>query len=174
MKTDASFTKRKPKVSLTQAVKLIHHWTKTQLGNVTNKQMPPICLPVGDKRLMVGAYSVEKLSGNIWRVRDNNRELVHDFVSRPSAVFFCVCVQTNQIPLSHELLKNDNQLGLLESELSILNARFKRAITGGDKFVVQLYAAKLVEAIAHRKKAKAVLEKTLRSAKYLKLWENMP
>lgn len=174
MKTDALYTKRKFRADLAVAVKSIHHWTKAQLNKIKTNEKVPVCVPIGTNRLLVGSYYVEKITDRVWRVKDNNQEFVHDFVSRPSAVFYCVCVQTNQLPLSNKLLKYDNQLGLLEADFSLLKIRFKQAQTKKDSFYIQLYAAKLAQIIVQQKEARHLLEKTLKSAKYLKLWENLP
>lgn len=174
MKTDALSTKRKFKIDLAIAVKSMHRWAKAQLTSIKQEQKLPLCLELGPALLAVGEYRIEKLSENVWRVKDSNKEFVHDFISRPSAVFYAVCMQTNQIPLSHKILKHDNQLGLLESDCSLLRVRFKQAQKKKDGFYTQLYAAKLAQNIAQKREARLLLEKTLRSAKYLKLWENMP
>jgi hypothetical protein len=174
MKTDASSTKRKPGVELTNAISSIHRWTKIQFNNIKSQEKLPVCWSAGNNRLIIGNYYVEKITDRAWRVKDHNREFVHDFVSKPSAVFYSLCMQVNQIPLSHKLLKHDNQLGLLEADFSFLKIRYKKAQEKKDLFYLQLYAAKLTQNLAQQKAARLLLEKTLRSAKYLKLWENMP
>lgn len=174
MKTDASFIKRKHKADATQAVASLCAWAKNQLSIVKNEQRLPVCFPLGKNSLMVGNYRVEKISDRVWQVKDHNHSFVHNFVSRSSAVIYCVCAQTNQLALSLRLLKDDNQLGLLETSFMLLKHRFKQAQGKKDTFQLQLYAAKLTQNVAQLKEAQLSLKKTLRSAKYLKLWENMP
>ena len=172
MKTDALSTRKSLKINST--VELISQWTQVQLSDIKKKQKLPVCWALSSGAYMIGNYLVEQKLTKTWRTSDHNREFVHNFVSKTAAILYCLCIQVGQLVLANKLRKHDAELGLLETDAEFFRYSLLTAKNNKNDFKISLWVARLTQNLAQQRHARSLLEKTLKSAKYLKLWEQVP
>lgn len=172
MKTDASYTKRKSAADL--AIQSLRQWTQQQLNNIKKTQTLPLCWESSDGSFIVGEYRVKKLAERCWQTTNQHNDPIHIFISKATAFFYCLCTQAGHINLAEKILKYDAELGLLESDAEFFQRSIIKAKNRHDDFKLQLWRSRLTQNLALQKRSRGLLEKTVRSAKYLKLWEQLP
>lgn len=182
MKRAKSFTKRKPKfydkLGFTEAqvetvarmtTEYLKYWTDQELKRLAIEENVPVCLSVGNNGYIVGKFHVEKLHGDCWRVYDQNKELVHDFGHKLSAIFYCLSDHKNKHSLANQILQRDNEVCKLQSDVDNYMYTIRISRKKNDYFKVDLANNRYIQATIQLKQASEELEKTLNTAKYLKV-----
>jgi hypothetical protein len=108
-----------------------------------------------------------------WRVLDNNQELVHDFSRKLSAVFYCLTTQLNKLNLARSILTADTAVGKLELDQDYYMYSIKNYAKKQDFFRVDLAKLRYIQAEHELRFANQELEKTINTAKYLKVQERL-
>jgi hypothetical protein len=148
-------------------------WTDRELQDLVLNQKLPVCLPIGNHGLLVGRYKMMPQGKDCWRVLDNNGEKVHDFSRKLSAVFYCLTTQINKLNLAREILTADTTVGRLELDQDYYTHTLKTSLKKQDYFKADLAKLRYIQAEHELKFAIRELEKTINTAKYLKVQERL-
>jgi len=188
MKPGARHTKRKhkpkayEKLGFTQdqieqaaraTTEYLKEWTDRELQDLVLNQKIPVCLPIGDHGFLIGRYRMYPVGKHTWRVLDNNQELVHDFSRKLSAVFYCLTTQLNKLNLARSILTADTAVGKLELDQDYYMYSIKNYAKKQDFFRVDLAKLRYIQAEHELRFANQELEKTINTAKYLKVQERL-
>jgi hypothetical protein len=171
MKTAASSTKKElGKFLVDLAISEIETWASTELKNLRNTLEFPICIQLSDKKWVIGSYTVKHLAQNSWQVTHDDN-VVHVFYSKQASMFYPVFMALHYYKTADNLLKADQEAAKLNDEMQFYSAKLSKHTQ--DSFKQQLWEAKYINARAKYRYAKSDLEKTLKSAKYCKIWEKI-
>ena len=151
----------------------LKEWTDRELQDLVLNQKLPVCLPIGNHGLLVGRYKMMPVGKDCWRVLDNNGELVHDFSRKLSAVFYCLTTQINKLNLARAILTADTSVGRLELDQDYYAHTMKTSLKKQDYFKADLAKLRYINAQQQLKFANQELEKTINTAKYLKVQERL-
>ena len=188
MKPGARHTKRKhkpkayEKLGFTQdqieqaaraTTEYLKEWTDRELQDLVLNQKIPVCLPIGDRGFLIGRYRMYPVGKHTWRVLDNNQEFVHDFSRKLSAVFYCLTTQLNKLNLARSILTADTAVGKLELDQDYYMYSIKNYAKKQDFFRVDLAKLRYIQAQHELVFANQELEKTINTAKYLKVQERL-
>jgi hypothetical protein len=145
----------------TVSTQYIKEWTDKQLKSYLNK---PVVIPVGNYGFLVGPYRVKGQNSNCWRVEQQDGKVLHDFVSKSSAILYCINSMKNYSAAA-ELLELDRQLGKLDKDIEFYKYTIKNT---KNEFKVEIALNRYSDARMQRRSVYNILKKTLNSAKYLK------
>lgn len=151
----------------------LKEWTDRELQDLVLNQKIPVCLPIGDRGFLIGRYRMYPIGKHTWRVLDNNQEFVHDFSRKLSAVFYCLTTQLNKLNLAREILTADTAVGKLELDQDYYMYSIKNYTKKQDFFRVDLAKLRYIQAEHDLGFANQELEKTINTAKYLKVQERL-
>ena len=151
----------------------LKEWTDRELRHLVVDQKLPVCLPLGAHGFLIGRYQMRPEGKHTWRVLDNNQDFVHDFSRKLSAVFYCLTTQLNKLNLAREILIADNIVGKLEMDQDHYMHSIKSYTKKQDFFRVDLARMRFIQADLQLKFAVGELEKTINTAKYLKVQERL-
>ena len=151
----------------------LKEWTDRELQNLVINEKLPVCLPLGNRGFLIGRYRMYPVGKHTWRVLDNNQEFVHDFSRKLSAVFYCLTTQLNKLNLAREILTADTAVGKLELDQDYYMYSIKNYTKKQDFFRVDLAKLRYIQAQHQLRFANQELEKTINTAKYLKVQERL-
>lgn len=181
MKTAESSTKRKNKNLADQRIDLaadittqyLKYWTDKELKRLTQDEKLPVCLPLGNRGFLVGSYKVLSIGQHCWRVLDHNDELVYDFGRKLSAVFYCLTTQANKLNLARYIVIADTRVSRLEIDQDTYVNTRRINLKKKDYFRADLANMRYINNRYQLHYANEELEKTINTAKYLKVQERL-
>jgi len=182
MKTAKSSTKNKSNKNLADrridlaadiATQYVKYWTQNELKRLALDENLPVCLALGDRGFLIGHYKVMSIGQHCWRVLDHNDERVHDFGRRLSAVFYCLTTQANKFNLAREILAADTQVSRLEADQDTFANTRHINLKKKDYFRADLANMRYINTRYQLHHANEELEKTINTAKYLKVQEKL-
>jgi hypothetical protein len=186
MKQARSHTRKKPKFyeklgftqqQVNQAAEIttqyLKAWTDRELRYLTIHQKVPVCLPIGDTGFLIGRYKLEKIKETCWRVVDANGMLVSDFTSKISAVCYALAGHLNHINLANMLLKADTAVSKLEMDQEYYQHTMRLNLKKQNYFKADLANFRYLDCKIKLQVAKTELQKTINTAKYLKVQEQL-
>jgi len=146
----------------------VRQWTKKEARKLAFSEIVIIPATWG---FQVGKFSV-KSNEHVWQVYNSFNELQHSFGDRRSAITWCIFDQINKFKLRDRLWAEDTKLSNLVQDQKHYTYSKQKALKKKDLFSVDVFNARLAEVESQLEPAKQDLEKTLKSAKYLKgIWE---
>lgn len=167
------FTRDQIEQAARATTEYLKEWTDRELQHLVLEQKIPVCLPIGDRGFLIGRYQMRPIGNHTWRVLDNNQEFVHDFSRKLSAVFYCLTTQLNKLNLAREILTADTSVGKLELDQDYYMYSIKNYTKKQDFFRVDLAKLRYIQAQHDLRFANQELEKTINTAKYLKVQERL-
>ena len=181
MKPVKSYTKNKNKTLADQRIdfaadvttQYLKYWTTNELKRLTLNESLPVCLPLGNRGFLIGYYKVLSINQYCWRVLDHNDELVNDFGRKLSAVFYCLTTQANKLNLAREILTADSQVSRLETDQENYANTRRISLKKKDYFRADLANMRYINTRYQLHHANEELEKTINTAKYLKVQEKL-
>jgi hypothetical protein len=168
MKLEKSYTKRKVDEAIVGIINQIKEFTYSQLYEIITKSKDPLVYAVSDTEYVLSRYIVVK-TNDVWRVMTHLGDIDHDFHNKNSAIIYAIMLMQNKINLSEKIAKADTEVLYSKNEMDLYRAKLTAASKGQDAFKQELYAAKFSNSRVRYINAREDLEKTLRTAKYLKL-----
>lgn len=148
----------------------IDHWAEQKFNNIRYGSGYPVCVPLGANRWIVGHYELKKRGECRYQLYLND-ELVHTFYTKQSAMFYAVFNHKGYFKTGDNILSQDARVLKLSDDVDFYKIRLhKRNL---DSFKYELYINKLSEAENKLKCARVELAKTIHSAKYMKVWDNI-
>ncbi len=186
MKQAKSHTRKKPKfyekLGFTQqqvnhaaavTTQFLKEWTDRELRYLALNKKLPVCLPIGDHGFLIGKFRLEKIQDNCWRVKNNNDVAVSDFTSKISAVCYAFAEHLNHTTLARNLLKVDNLVSKLEMDQQYYQHTIRTNLKKQDYFRADLAKLRYLDCNFQLQTARRELEKTINTAKYLKVQEKL-
>ena len=141
--------------------KYLINWTKKELKHYRTQ---PVVIPHGNHGFFIGSYKVTGITKECWAVEQLDYRHIHDFISKQSAILFCLLKVTNRQQMANELLLIDNKLGNLDNDI----AQYQHTLqTSKDKLKLGVVLNRYIDAKLQRRAYLNILKKTLNSAKYL-------
>ncbi len=153
------------------AINRIDHWAQTQFEEIRYKSGFPVCIALDSSNWIVGHYELEKLSEHRYRLSLNGDD-IHTFYSKQSAIFYAVFNSQGYFKTGDNILKQDAKVLKFSDEVDMFKFKLykNRKL---DSFKYDLYINRLSEAENKLKCARIELTKTIQSAKYMKVWDNI-
>jgi hypothetical protein len=149
---------------------LLDHWSKEELTRLSSNGTL-VCIQTGKNNYRIGQYNLQRHPIG-WHVQHYHGHDAQDFFNKQAAVFYCLYCSRNKYHTAREFLLEDQNLGLLQSELDMLYQQLKLAVERKDEWKQDLYLARLSWTKPQFEYARDNLQKKVNSAKYSKVWEN--
>lgn len=167
----AQSTKRKlGKKLVALAINKINDWAANQFDEIRYKSNYPVCIQTAPTQWIVGFYELNKLGEHRFQLTLNG-ESVHTFYSKQSAIFYAVFNSQGYYKTGDNILNHDSQVLKFSDDVDLFRFRlYKRNL---DSFKYDLYVNRLSEAETKLKYAREELTKTIQTAKYMKVWDNI-
>lgn len=150
---------------------VLAYWTRQEVQSlVRNGTLLVLRIPNGYR---IGSFRMTARN-EMWYVTNEFNDLNYEFANKSAAVFFCLFEYKRYFQRSKELLHQDAEVNRLEKDQRILNHKYKKACTSKDTFGQDLYQARLSDINPKLAFAREQLEKLIKSAKYIKIWDTQP
>jgi hypothetical protein len=167
------FTKQQVNQAAEITTQYLKAWTDRELRYLAINKNIPVCLPIGDHGFLIGRYKLEKLHDNCWRVSDINNCVINDFTSKISAASYAFAEHLNHLNLARSLLKADSVVSKLEIDQYYYQNTIKISLKKQDYFRADLAKLRYLDCNLQLQSARRELEKTINTAKYLKVQERL-
>ena len=152
------------------ATDYIKHWTNREIGKLHRDEKTPICIPVKNG-YRVGLYHLTVYPNRTCAVYDHNREFVHCFESKVSAVLYTIYTIKNRLYIADELLLWDREINKNYADMLNLRRIIEAARKREDYNVVDSRLARFEVAETKLNFAREKIAQIHRIAKLNKVWE---
>jgi hypothetical protein len=150
--------------------RLLGEWTQRQVQQISVNEKTPYIWPLSPSSFIIGNYRVVGKNG-YWTVLNTYYEVLHQFDSKLSAVFYCLCEQKGRLKLAQSIRALDSEVKRLKNDIVHFESSVNRAIANKKGDSVAIWDARLYDARLQLQAASLQLQKSLTSAKYIKYWE---
>ena len=148
----------------------IKQWTDRELENIRTANQIPVCIPVkGGYRL--GGYRIQVFPNKTTELYNLNRELVHTFDNKISAVLYTIYMIKMNYKPADEIMFWDKEINKNYTDLLSLKRTIERARKSQDYESVDIRTARLEIAQANLDFAKDKISALHSHAKFNKVWE---
>lgn len=144
-------------------------WTKQEIQNLV-KQGDLVIIPLANNGLQVAQFSIVP-EHKIWKVISTRSSEQLCFNEKLSALFYCLFEHKQMYRSSAELLLQDRLLGKLENDEQFYRHKYTIALKKQDTFKQELWEARLSSTTPHVNLAREQLQKMIKRAKYIKIWD---
>jgi len=169
-KTSAKHIPAEIAVHLDTFTDYIKQWTDRELENIRTANQIPVCIPVkGGYRL--GGYRIQVFPNKTTELYNLNRELVHTFDNKISAVLYAIYTIKMNYKTADEIMLWDKEIYKNYSDFVNLKRTIDRARKSQDYEIVDIRTARLEIAQANLEFARDKLSLLHRRAKFNKVWE---
>lgn len=155
-----------------RAVHFLKKWSQEELARLmeqTSKgHQTPLIIKVPNKGYIIGNYFLEQIDLNWWRLVYRYSDQERLFFNKLSAVCYAVYSQTNNYTRANQILHDDEQIGRLTLKTEQYYFRYKQAIKKKNTHKTDLFWVRYQETSHKLSNSKNLLEKSLKSAKYIK------
>jgi hypothetical protein len=175
MKTIESFTKSQAGELLVEfALSEIKNWARHEFRNISKKSRIPLCIELNNNHWQIGDFTIRHINSHNYTVTRWGK-LVHEFYSRPAAIFYAAFTAMRRYPIADELMNTDAETALSWAETEFYKTKCEQLLKlkNYDKFKYQLYNARYINARTQFIAARQRLNIQLKTAKYHKLWETL-
>lgn len=164
-------TRKEAEQVIEYTAKYISNWTQRELSRIkVSKNLPP-CWPLAGGGLVVGRFKLlpEK---SLWRRYNQHNEPEELFSDKKSAIFHSLLYQLGYIILADQIRRQDAEVLRLRNDVVHYNHNLETAIKAHDSFKIGVISARYDDAKLRLKIAENHLQKSFKTAKYLKVWDN--
>ena len=148
-------------------VNKIAKWTSSEISKLAFSNDEPRCVAISNSHYRVGNYTIKQQDEYCWRVTYDAFE--HDFMFKKSAIFYCLAQQFGKFELAYRILDSDQKLADHSNDFNLFQLRLKGDTA--DKWKRQFYLSRKKQAHSRCLAARTQLQKSLKLAKYYKLWK---
>jgi hypothetical protein len=149
-------------------IEKIRRFTDNELTKLANTESDlPFCYQIGTD-ILVGKNKVVKINDNCWRVIEEGQQ-AFDFFNRKDAIYYCIALHKQQLPLAKSIKDNDSLLNRLEFDAILYRRRYKTAQQNADTWGEEFYSTRYTETMAKIDQVKKEIKKNLNLAKYIKV-----
>ena len=139
----------------------INNWTKEELKRYRTE---PVVIPLGNYGFLIVNLKISGIHADCCRVEQLDGEHIHDFTSKITAILFCLLNTKNKLDSANQLLKLDDKIGRLDVDLKNYECIMRKT---QDSFKYSNLLNRSINAKIQRRGLIKLLQKTLKSAKYL-------
>ena len=155
-----------------QTVDYMRKWSQaeieTMINNAARTQQMPIIARIGKNGFIVGNYAVQFENDRWWKLSNRFSDTVYVFTSKLSAVLYAIYRQTGKINQADKILAEDEEVSRLTTKTEQYYFRYKQAQKKKNLHNVDLFFVRYQETSRKLNASRSLLEKTLKSAKYIK------
>jgi hypothetical protein len=172
-RTKRKFVKKKsgsviPRKITNATTDYIKQWTERELGKIQIESQP-VCVPLKNGYL-VGLYHLTINPNKTCDVLDPNKEFVHRFESKISAILYAIYISKRQYWRSDEILYWDKEVNKNYTDVASLRHAIDQAQKRKDYVIVDTRQARLEMAETRLNLAREHILKIHKTAKYYKVW----
>ena len=183
MKMVKSYTRRKfvkktasnkidPTVAkeLDKATDYIKQWTQRELGKLQENQDTSICIPT-NTGYKIGLYNLQVYPNKTCELFDRNKESVHVFENKISAILYTVYSIKKKYWLADNILRIDTEINKNYTDMIALRRGIARAALEKDYVALDSRQNRLEIAEQELGLARSKMSQFHRTAKLNKVWE---
>lgn len=148
----------------------IKHWTVDRTREILKTDPMPIIVPT-KQGFMVGTMAAKRNKNTTWTVFNCWQECVAVFSWKSSAITYCVLEHLKKYTASRQIQLLDARMTKFEVDLEHYQRSLRTSIAKKDTAKTDFVWARYLYAKAQHEEAKNNLEKSLKSNKYLKVWD---
>jgi len=152
------------------ATDYIKQWTTRELGKLQQAQTSPLCIPVKNG-YRIGLYQLTVYPNKTCDVFDHNREFLHRFEGKVSAILYVIYTIKKQYWSADEILHWDREINKCYTDMLALRNIIQKARERKDYVTVDTRTPRLEIAETRLNLARDKISKIHKTAKYYKIWE---
>lgn len=145
----------------------ISYWTNTELGKLTKST--PLCIPLKNG-YRIGLYTLTVNKNRTCELRDSNREFVHTFDNKISAILYTVYTIKNNLRKADEIITLDKEINKNYMDILAMKGIQAQAKARKDYETVDIRQSRLEIAQKQLEIARDKISKIHIHAKYNKVW----
>lgn len=154
-----------------KTARYVNQWTTKELFRLAQTSTKPICLPRPDAGYFIGKYEVWPQSGQ-WICQNYFTHETLNFNQKQSAVFYSLCNSAGYVKLADAIANSDAEITKLQNDLEFYNHSLRISTSKADEFRMILYKSRITDTRFKLNIVFKQLQKTIRHAKYLKVWSD--
>lgn len=148
------------------------NWTKSELLSLMNrgviKKCPMVMMKISNNGYIIGTHLIDQQRNGSWKLSHYLGDYTYTFLSKFSAVSFSIMYQTGRINQALQLLSQDNNVSRLALKSEQFYLRYQQYSKKKDPIKTGIFLTRYLETKYRLKESKNLLEKSLKSAKYIK------
>lgn len=148
----------------------IKKWTDRELNKIQIEAVAPLCIPVKNG-YRIGLYHLQIHPNKTCDVLNPNREFMHCFDSKISAILYTIYVSKHQYWRSDEILHWDQEINKHYADVANLRYIIEQAQKRKDYLTVDTRMPRLEIAETRLNLAREHISKIHKTGKYNKVWE---
>jgi hypothetical protein len=152
------------------ATDYIKQWTTRELGKLQQEQTTPLCIPVKNG-YRIGRYQLTVNPNKTCDVLDVNREFVHRFENKISAILYTIYTIKQNYWNADNILVCDREINKCYTDMISLRNTVEKARQRKDYVTVDTRMPRLEMAESRLNLARDKISKLHNTAKYYKIWE---
>jgi hypothetical protein len=148
----------------------LKRWTSRELHKIQQEQKSPLCIPLNNG-YKIGLYQLTVYPNKTCDVLDPNKDLMHTFDNKISAILFAIYTIKKQYYIADDLLLWDKEIN--KNYIEMINYRriIESARRRSDFVTVDTRMPRLEMAETRLNLARDKISKIHKTAKYYKIWE---
>ena len=151
----------------------LNYWTQKEVSTLV-KNGVLVVLPLEHRQgYQVGKYHIWKHNDS-WIVLNIGNDSSIRFRDRLAAVFYSVFESRKLFHRAQEIWQADQLVRRLDYDQSFYRHKYKKACELHNEFAQDLYQARLSDVVPQLDFAQEHLQKMIKSAKYIKIWDTQP
>lgn len=159
------------KLLIELAIDKVDCWTSKNLLKLRQNSKFPICIKINPNNWMVGLFDIKCLGEQCYKVKKVDKN-IHEFYSKQAAFFYAFFESLREYDLSTRLLLADIHCAKYFDEIRFFTNKLNSKNVSKEKRSIII--TKLSNAHIEYERAKKELNKSIKTAKYHKLWEQIP
>lgn len=152
------------------ATDYIKQWTERELGKLHVDKKSPVCIPIKNG-YRIGLYHLHLNPNRTCDVLDHNREFVHRFESKISAILYTIYTIKGQYWTADQILRCDREINKHYTDILALRRSVEQARKRKDYETADIKNSRLEIAENQLNLARDRILKMHRTGKYNKVWE---
>ncbi len=147
------------------------NWTRTELLSMMVRQGSnrlPIMIKVSNNGYIIGRHMIDQQRNGDWKLEHYMGDFSYVFSNKLSAVCFSVMHQTGRTNQAVQIRLQDNNVSRLTTKSEQFYHRYQQYSKKKDTTKSDIFLTRYLETKHKLKQSKNLLEKSLKSAKYIK------
>jgi hypothetical protein len=168
-KNPDNLTKKDFETIVGATTQYISAWTQREFATISRNKKIPLIWPLPQGGYVIGSKRIIQKQG-YWQLQNFDHECLYNFDSKQSAIFYCLCDYVKNYHLADTIRMADSEVKRLKNDVIHYENSMERAIKSKDSFGISTWSARLDDARLRLNYAQISLQKSIKSAKYLKVW----
>ena len=159
-----------PRAVSNAATDYIKQWTTRELGKIQTDKVETICIPVKDG-YRIGLYHLHLNPNKTCDVLDPNREFVHRFDNKISAILYTIYTIKRKYWIADNILQLNTEINKNYTDMLSLRRCIEQAVIRRDFVAVDIMQNRLEIAESQLNLTRGKIQQIHRTAKLAKVWE---